>query len=431
MSPLSQPRQRSWGRFAGSLIALVAVFAGIPAFLIGCARLALGSSHPLPGVGSVDEIRTWIDRELSTSEMIPILLRTLLIVGWILWAVLAMSVVAAVITSRPRFSHWSLPSVGMFDNFAGWIAAGLTVFASFAPSVTAYANSAGGLPVPSSVYAPLVVDNPDVGAVSDVADVVPAGYTRVLSGESIQKVAQRTLGDPERWGELWELRDDQRDNGTGTAWTQPWRIEADWLLKVPTAVADVGPVAHLGTLPAPTESAAAAATVTVRPGDSYWQIATDQLSRDATTPHNSDIAALTRALRAHNAPRLGSISNPNLLHPGDVVELVDVPTVMREGPPVVPDGAVLVQPGSSYWRIATDHLTAVTGEIPNTAATAALRRRPDRDERSTARLRRPDAGAPRRRRVHRLPHPSRTTRPPGRRTSRGDGDARRHPCARR
>ena len=234
---MSHPNQRSWGRFTGSLVAVVAVFAGIPAFLIGCARLVLGSWHPVPGVGSVDEIRSWVERELSTSEMVPILLRTLLIVGWILWALLAMSVISAVIGSRPRFGHWSLPSVGMFDNFAGWIAAGLTVFASLAPSITAYANSAGGPPVPSSVYATLA-DHDDTAAVGDVAgvvDVVPDGYTRVLTGESIQKVAQRTLGDAERWSELWELRDEQRDNGTGTHWTQPWRIEADWLLRIPTA----------------------------------------------------------------------------------------------------------------------------------------------------------------------------------------------------
>ena len=110
--------------------------------------------------------------------------------------------------------------------------------------------------------------------------------------------------------------------------------------------------------------------MTVRPGGSYWQIATEQLNANGTAADNGDIAAFTRALRAHNAPRLG-YHDPNLLHPGDIVELVAVATPAPDAP-AIPDQAVLVIAGSSYWQIATDHLTADTGEIPGVAATAAL-----------------------------------------------------------
>ena len=271
--------QRSWGRFASSLAALVTVLFGIPAFLVACSRLSLGSAHPLPGIGSGTEIRDWFERELSTTEMVPILLRSLLCVGWALWALLAMSMISTVITARPRFSHWSLPSLQVFDGFAGWVAVGLTAVSSFAPSMTASAADSSGPPVPQSVYTTVVVDDSATPAGS-VVDVVPDGYVRVLTGESIQKVAQRTLGDSERWPELWGLRGEQRDDASGASWTQPWRIKADWLLKIPTT--DDAP-----TLDAPS----AAVTVTVDVGGSYWRIAEQQLGPDAAAQRRRCIDA--------------------------------------------------------------------------------------------------------------------------------------------
>lgn len=363
---MTQLQQRSWARFGASLGALALVVIGIPAFLIACSRLSLNSAQPLPGIGSVDEIQTWMTRELSVGEMVPILLRSLLVVGWVLWALLLSSVLAAVVTSRPRFSHWPLPSLPVFDGFAGWVAVGLTALSTFAPATTAFAND--GPPVPQSVYATLVVDDAEAVDVAG-SDVVPDGYAQVQTGESIQKVAQRTLGDADRWPELWALRDAQLDDGSASNWTQPWRIEAGWLLKLPITTTLSAPAASFAPVESagsPTTAVAARASMTVRADGSYWQLATDIVDSDATV---GDIAALTKALRAHNAPRLG-YDDPNLLHPGDVV-YTDVAAPGTDTAEM-PAGAVVVEPGGSYWNISVDTLAAETGEIPSVEATHEL-----------------------------------------------------------
>ena len=61
----------AWGRLASALAVLGLVVVGIPALLVVCARAGLGSPSPLPGIGSADEIRTFFERQLTTTEIVP------------------------------------------------------------------------------------------------------------------------------------------------------------------------------------------------------------------------------------------------------------------------------------------------------------------------------------------------------------------------
>ena len=45
--------------------------------------------------------------------------------------------------------------------------------------------------------------------------------------------AARTLGDANRWPEVWELNQGRPMDEAGTTWTKPWRTHAGWELELP------------------------------------------------------------------------------------------------------------------------------------------------------------------------------------------------------
>ena len=352
------PDARSWGRFVASLAALAAVALGIPAFLVVCARAAFGSANPVPAIGSPDELASWLERELSVDEIVPVVLRALLVVAWLLWASLVSSVVAAVVASRPGLGHVGIPAPRAFDGVASWIAAGLVVVSSL--SSTSPASASPGARAPAIASASPV--HPSATPVErEAGRGAPSGYAEVLTGESVRDVAERTLGDAGRWEDLWALRDEQVDPAGGARWHQAWRLEAGWLLRLP---AD-GPSAP--ARPAVDDPAAgpddAGSTHVVRPGESYWSIAADLASAEGRPAGDAELVARTIELRDRNAPLLGH-DDPDLLHPGDVVRTDPGPATLG--------ATVVVRPGDSYWSIALGALTAERGEIPTVEATHEL-----------------------------------------------------------
>ena len=124
----------AWGRLAGALAVLGLVVIGIPALLVVCSRAGIGSASPVPALGSADEIRTFFERQLTTTEIVPIAVRALLIVAWLLWAGLVSSVVVALLQATGHRAV-GLPRLAMFSGLARWIAAGLAAAATLTPSV--------------------------------------------------------------------------------------------------------------------------------------------------------------------------------------------------------------------------------------------------------------------------------------------------------
>ena len=57
-------------QFARALVVLLVVVVGVPALLLLCARAGFDAWHPLPAVGSWDEISGFFDRQLSTTEVV-------------------------------------------------------------------------------------------------------------------------------------------------------------------------------------------------------------------------------------------------------------------------------------------------------------------------------------------------------------------------
>jgi LysM domain len=217
-------------RFAASLTALAAVTVGIPYALIGLARGLLTTSNPLPEhIGTAAEIRRALTRSLSSADVIPMLVRVMLIAGWIAWAALMITVMASLLREVRPSARVRLPRFGFAVPLARWIVAGLIVTASISRPTSAHAS----LP-------PLRTDM-NVAAVVMTAPARPAvetpaaaGTYRVQPSESAAMIAGRFTGDEDRWRELWDLNRNGRTDTGGDQWEQPWLIQPGWTLQLPT-----------------------------------------------------------------------------------------------------------------------------------------------------------------------------------------------------
>lgn len=351
-------------RFFVALGALLAVMVGVPLLLVVCSQLGLDTLHPFPSIGSGDEIMAFFERDLTATEIAPIALRGLLVVGWVLWAAMAVSVVAAILDATGNGLRSSVPRFAMFAGLGRWIAAGLTALTSLGPNFV----SAGSLASPR----PFTVSSPTVASPSSTPaeTAVQPGHARVQHGESIETFAQRTLGDATRWSEIWELNKNAPVGQEGEVWSVAWKLSAGWDLRLPVVDTFIGALEFSGT---PTYDAAASSRLVsshlVVAGDSYWSIARSRLGDAAS---GAAVFDYTQALIDANAGRLG-YDDPAMLHPGDEIELVALEeTDVTASSRVAPGGEdaesvphVVVEPGDSYWSIAEESLgdDAATHEI--------------------------------------------------------------------
>lgn len=350
----------AWRRFSAALAAFVVVMVGVPALLVLFSRLGLDASHPIPGIGTSDEIKSYFERDLTPTEIAPIAMRGLLIAGWVLWSAMAVSVLASILEARGSGLRTAFPQFAMFAGMGRWIAAGLTAVSALAPNFV----SAASLASPR----PFTVSSATASTASVVERPVASGFARVQRGESVETFAQRTLGAPSRWTEIWNLNKDQAVGQDGETWSVAWKLSAGWDLKLPA-----------GDTTQPTFAAMAGAAHGHRPsveglandvdidqpshhevaaGDSYWSIARSQLGDGASGPQVWDY---TQLLMEANAPRL-AYDDPAMLQPGDVVDVIATPVATSLAPAVdatAPAHAVphiTVEAGDSYWEIAEDAL---------------------------------------------------------------------------
>lgn len=342
----------AWRRFFAAFAALVVVLVGVPVLLVVCSRAGLDASHPIPQIGTTDEIKAFFERDLTPTEIAPIAMRALLIVGWLLWLAMAVSVVASILEARGSGLRAALPQFAMFVGLGRWIAAGLTAVSALAPNFV----SAGSLASPR----PFTVSSAIPAATVAVEAPVPQGFARVQRGESVETFAQRTLGDATRWTEIWDLNKNQAVGQDGDSWTVAWKLAAGWDLRLPAPATPgavhgyrpaIGPDTPVGDEQVRRHAVAA--------GDSYWSIARSQLGDGAA---GTAVWDYTQILMDTNAPRLG-YDDPAMLHPGDVVDIA-VPPAAAGTAAVVESAAVGEDPstppritvvsGDSYWEIAED-----------------------------------------------------------------------------
>ena len=147
-----------------------------------------------------------------------------------LWAALLVSVVSSLVASRPKLEHVHIPRLAMFDGLGAWIVAGLLVFGSLTPKV-----ATASPPARQAAAAAFATRSTTVAPSTQATVSAPArpGWAVVQPAESIEMFAARTLGDANRWPEVWELNQGRAMDEAGTTWTEAWRLNAGWELQLP------------------------------------------------------------------------------------------------------------------------------------------------------------------------------------------------------
>ncbi|MFC5928606.1 LysM peptidoglycan-binding domain-containing protein [Cryobacterium melibiosiphilum] len=287
----------------GSLLVLAALLAGIPAALL------LLAGNPFP---SGDEL----GRALTTPDYGgAFLMGTVLpLIAWVAWATFALGFLVELPAQLRRLPSPSLPGLGRQQKWAAGLIVAVVVmitgFSSIAQPASASAPGFDQAPVsvaqeaaPASAPAAVTEVTPAVG----VAPAVAAAPTyEVVDGDSLWRIAEQHLGAGERFLEIAQLNygGSQADGHSLTA--DHW-LNSGWVLTLPADAAvpaadTADGAALLGT-----------ADHVVVAGDTLWDIA-------ATAYGDGDrYSEIFSASEAVVQPGGGSITDPNLIHPGQTV----------------------------------------------------------------------------------------------------------------
>ena len=266
----------------GALVLLAVLVAGIP--LVLWHYIGWPLPHHLPSVAQVGHALA--SHGIAGRTLIDILA----VVVWVTWAVLVASVAAEIPAALSGRRARRLPVAGMFQPLTGRLVAAVVVAAlSLAPR-PAHSQPVGapgtGLvalrrPVgtfvlagnsrPASPHAPPtappgadtsptgapVAPPPTPGtsgpAPSPSAGTQVADQMRtyvVQRGDTLWGIAERELGDPLRWSEIYALNEGRPQPG-GASLTDPHWIDPGWTLLLPTSAGTVIPPT---AAPSPTPS---------------------------------------------------------------------------------------------------------------------------------------------------------------------------------
>lgn len=235
----------------GALIALGILLFGVPWFLLQFAQPAYLLTA------------NWV-AALTVGADARLILALLAVVGWVAWAVLALTIVleALAVLSRQRI-RLQLPGTGWLRPMVGTL-----IVAVVASPTVASADAAGSPSEPSSVTAPVGAAAPVEPAEEVAPPTLPGRQYVVQPGDELWFIAAAELGSGARWREIVALNE---------GLTSESRLTAGTMLVLPEAVADARP------------------TVLVDKGDTLWHIAESQLGDPTRWPeiHAENLARIT------------------------------------------------------------------------------------------------------------------------------------------
>lgn len=242
------------------------------------------------------------------------------------------------------FKDHNIPAMAQAGNWMGVrkaVNGGLNGWGTFIGAVDSLKGldlSVNGVPAPpdpTPTHAPGAPGSPG-------AKAGPGGTYTVQSGDTLSKIAQRTLGDANRWTEIYNLNRDQISDPNriypgqvlklpgATPAPQPWHLD---LPAVPPSVAITQPTpvptpAPIAPTPLPAAPAPIAPTV-VAPTPVPAAIA-------APTPVSPAIAAPTPVSPVTATP---ADVTPTVLAPNVPVPVAPTPVAVEVPVPIAPDGS--------------------------------------------------------------------------------------------
>jgi nucleoid-associated protein YgaU len=307
-----------------ALIALVAILGGLPWALV---RFGNWPIRTLPD-------RRWLE-SLNHAVSDDAMFAALTVAAWAIWAAFAYAVVvemkAAARGIRPPRIHF----FGPIQIAAHGLVAGLVLAVSIHHAATAAGAATmpvGFVPAPMqrvAVVEPFVRSTParaapaatrTSGAVLDRhANEEDLKTVTVERGDSAWSLADKHLGDPMRWRELWDLNR-HTVQPDGRIWNNQQTIVPGWILRIPgTTESAESPAGSDGSQ-----------TYTVVRGDTLTDIAEDELGDGNRYREIYDLS------RDIDQPGHRHLTDPNLILPGWTLEIPGKVAVPEVAPPVTP-----------------------------------------------------------------------------------------------
>lgn len=320
------------------------------------------------------------------------LLKALACVVWIAWAILVASLAVELPAAVRGTTARRAAITGPIQPLVGHLLAAVIVAVlAVAPRPTAAIHrplaTAGGPGRPREPVAALAlaadvqpaIPMPHIGIFdtpplpSEASESSSRVYV-VQPNETLWGIAERELGDPLRWSEIYALNAG-RPEPDGKTLEDPHWIYPGWTLMLPDAgtapptETPAAPAPSLPDLPAGVTPAIApqngdgAVAYAVRPGDSLWRIAQDHLGA------GQDWHVIWEANRDHPEPAGATLDDPSVIRPGWELTIpgdgpAQAPPVAAPGPPPAaappsPPAPITTGPASAGSTGESTHRSAV------------------------------------------------------------------------
>lgn len=315
-----------------SLAVTLLLLVGVPVLLATLVGWPLPTSVP-----SVDSLQNAARTGISDQVVV----NTLAVIAWLAWAQLALALFVEILAVARGRQAIRLPVIPGFQLTAARLVAAVLMMAPTAQPARAHAEA----PHPIPVVAEATVDaaapaefsfvssvdehqNRPVGHTDDTPTVTPpAGHPTVTvqRHDSYWAIAERTLGDGFRWQEILDLNAGRvlPDGTVITAGDDT--LHTGWVLLLPAdAIGESAPQAPSSAAhPDPATSAATErSSVVVERGDNLWTISEDRIEGDlGRKPTDAEVAPYWQEVIDTNQDRYVQPGNPNLILPGQVIDL--------------------------------------------------------------------------------------------------------------
>ncbi|GGJ60794.1 hypothetical protein [Streptomyces brasiliensis] len=302
-----------------SLLALTAAVAGLPLLLAWVTPVIWASSH--------DDLMHLLDQQ-DTGGAFLLLLAC---VGWIGWAQFTFCAVRE-LTAQLRGGTWHAPrGMGASQRTAALLIGSILVLL---PTSSALASDAQAAPATTAARLPgqaqpAQADDTEQAPTSAASTPAPrTTYTvrETRPAQSLWGIAERELGDGERWREIADLNEG-RTMTDGTIFHANSFLQPGWHLEMPdTTTVAGGARTQLGDgTPAPGEKGGH--VVTVHSGDYLSKIAKEELGDGDAWPE------LFEGTRGKPQPHgLPAITDPDVIYAGQQVTVPSAPSRPHDRP---------------------------------------------------------------------------------------------------